>query len=151
MLGRVEPDATADVGVLALWHALHNDGRVGVHGANLGFRLSAYEAVGGWSPLAEREDLDLVQRLLASGARYGAATRPVTTSSRLVDELTAASPASLQDWSLTHHRQSPRLDPWSDACRPQTHRSRRRFSPEGCPEVDRSIGISRTAAGVAPP
>ncbi len=84
VLGRVEPDATAEVGVLARWHALHDDGRVGVHGANLGFRLSAYEAVGGWAPLAEREDLDLVQRLLASGARYGAATRPVTTSSRLV-------------------------------------------------------------------
>lgn len=84
VLGRVEPDATADEGVVARWHALHDDGRVGVHGAHLGFRLSAYEAVGGWAPLPEREDLDLVQRLLASGARYGAATRPVLTSSRLV-------------------------------------------------------------------
>lgn len=83
VLGRVEPDGTAAAAVVDRWHSLHDDGRVGVHGAHLGFRLSAYDAVGGWANLAGREDLDLVKRLLANGARYGAATRPVTTSSRL--------------------------------------------------------------------
>ncbi len=83
VLGRVEPDDTAAAAVVAAWHALHDDGRVGVHGAHLGFRLSSYDAAGGWAHLADREDLDLYQRLLATGARYGAATRPVLTSSRL--------------------------------------------------------------------
>lgn len=83
VLGRVEPDTTADADVVARWHALHDDGRVGVHGAHLGFRLSAHDTAGGWAALAGREDLDLVKRLLASGARYGEATRPVLTSSRL--------------------------------------------------------------------
>ncbi|WP_148613467.1 glycosyltransferase [Nocardioides rubriscoriae] len=83
VLGRVEPDDTAAAAVVAAWHALHDDGRVGVHGAHLGFRLSAYDAAGGWAHLADREDLDLYRRLLATGARYGAATRPVLTSSRL--------------------------------------------------------------------
>ena len=83
VLGRVEPDDTAPSEVVARWHVLHDDGRVGVHGAHLGFRLSAHDAVGGLAPLAEREDLDLVERLLSAGARYGAARAPVVTSSRL--------------------------------------------------------------------
>lgn len=83
VLGRVEPDLTAPPEVVARWHELHDDGRVGVHGAHLGFRLSAYDAVGGMAHLAEKEDLDLVKRLLAGGARYGAARAPVVTSSRL--------------------------------------------------------------------
>ncbi len=83
VLGRVEPDATATADVLARWHTLHPPGRVGAHGANLGVRLSAYDAVGGITHLREHEDLDLVTRLLADGARPGAARRPVTTSSRL--------------------------------------------------------------------
>lgn len=83
VLGRVEPDATAGEAVVARWHTFHPPGLVGVHGANLGVRLSAYLAVGGMAHLSEREDLDLVRRLLASGARYGEATRPVLTSSRL--------------------------------------------------------------------
>ncbi|WP_170219505.1 glycosyltransferase [Nocardioides litoris] len=83
VLGRVVPDPTAPPAVLDQWHAHHADGRVGVHGAHLGFRLSSYDAVGGLGALAEREDLDLVRRLLADGARYGAARTPVLTSSRL--------------------------------------------------------------------
>ncbi len=83
VLGRVEPDATATEAVVARWHSFHPPGQVGVHGANLGVRLSTYDAVGGIAHLREREDLDLVKRLLAAGARYGAATRPVLTSSRL--------------------------------------------------------------------
>ena len=82
VLGRAEPDATAPVAVVDRWHALHRD-TVGVHGAHLGFRLSAHDAAGGWGHLAEHEDVDLVRRLLASGARPGEATRHVVTSSRL--------------------------------------------------------------------
>lgn len=88
VLGRVEPDPTAGPDVLARWHALHADGRVGVHGAHLGVRLSAYDGVGGWAALAEREDLDLYHRLLAAGARYGEARAVVTTSSRQVGRTT---------------------------------------------------------------
>ncbi|MFD5869052.1 glycosyltransferase [Corynebacterium sp. NPDC060344] len=40
-----------------------------VHGANLGVRGSAYGWVGGFRPLAESEDVDLVARLEASGAQ----------------------------------------------------------------------------------
>ncbi|MEO9325418.1 glycosyltransferase family A protein [Nocardioides sp. C4-1] len=83
VLGRVEPDATAPKIVLDRWHVAHDDGRVGVHGAHLGFRLSSYDAVGGFAALGEREDLDLVRRLLADGARAGAARSIIATSSRL--------------------------------------------------------------------
>ncbi len=83
VLGRVEPDGTTSEAVIARWLTFHPPGHVGVHGANLGVRLSAYDEVGGFAPLPEREDLDLVKRLLAAGAREGAATRPVMTSSRL--------------------------------------------------------------------
>lgn len=84
VLGRVEPDLTAPAEVVAAWHALHGPGRIGVHGAHLGFRLSAYDAVGGLAHLDEHEDADLVDRLLAAGARCGVARTTVLTSSRLV-------------------------------------------------------------------
>lgn len=83
VLGRVEPDGTTSDAVVARWLTFHPPGHVGVHGANLGVRLSADDAVGGFADLDHREDLDLVKRLLAAGAREGAATRPVMTSSRL--------------------------------------------------------------------
>lgn len=40
-----------------------------VHGANLGFRADAYDRVGGFLPLTVGEDVDLVARLIGSGAR----------------------------------------------------------------------------------
>lgn len=83
VLGRVEPDATAAPAVIAQWLLRHPLGRVGVHGAHLGFRLSAYDEVGGVAPLREHEDLDLVTRLHAAGARSGVARSLVLTSSRL--------------------------------------------------------------------
>lgn len=39
-----------------------------VHGANLGVRASTYRDVGGFSPLAAHEDVDLVDRARAAGA-----------------------------------------------------------------------------------
>lgn len=83
VLGRVEPDATAAPAVIAQWLLRHPLGRVGVHGAHLGFRLSAYDEVGGVAPLREHEDLDLVTRLHAAGARSAVAGSLVLTSSRL--------------------------------------------------------------------
>ena len=54
-----------------------------VHGANLGFRASAYLAAGGFPELATAEDHALVTALTAGGSRV-LRTRalPVTTSAR---------------------------------------------------------------------
>lgn len=64
------------------------DGHRHVHGANLGFTSDAYRAVGGFRPLALREDVDLVGRLDRAGydvRRVG--DLPVRTSSRLDSRL----------------------------------------------------------------
>lgn len=64
-------------------HALE-DGHSHVHGANLGVRLSAYDAAGGFRPLTSGEDVDLARRIDAAGARVVRTARhPVLTSSRL--------------------------------------------------------------------
>lgn len=85
LVGAVRPDA-ADVTprVLDRWLAAHT--RVGhhVHGANLGVRLSAYRAVGGFRPLATGEDVALVADLRARGARVTGGGHPVVTSGRRV-------------------------------------------------------------------
>jgi glycosyltransferase involved in cell wall biosynthesis len=69
------------------WDVTHPTGRhVGhVHGANLGVRASSYLATGGFAALEAHEDVDIVERLRAVGAR-GTATDacPVTTSGRSV-------------------------------------------------------------------
>ncbi len=68
--GTVQPDDELDAESLTRWHALHQlrDGHPHVHGANLGVRLSAYLAAGGFEPLAVHEDVGLVERIRASGA-----------------------------------------------------------------------------------
>ncbi|AFU02974.1 glycosyltransferase [Nocardia brasiliensis] len=54
-----------------------------IHGANLGLRADWYHRVGGFAPLAVHEDVDLVTRLQAAGARVAWVDRPaVTTSDR---------------------------------------------------------------------
>ena len=56
-----------------------------VHGANLGLRASSYEAAGGFAPLGEHEDVDLVVRCGATGARVEASNGfDVMTSGRSV-------------------------------------------------------------------
>jgi glycosyltransferase involved in cell wall biosynthesis len=56
-----------------------------VHGANVGFRASAYLDVGGFPPLALHEDRLLLRRLEASGAAVvRSSSLPVQTSGRLV-------------------------------------------------------------------
>ena len=75
------PDGVRDLHDRAYMHA---DGHGHVHGANLGVRGSAYAAVGGFRPLPESEDVDLVARLDAAGATVvRAADCPVVTSSRV--------------------------------------------------------------------
>lgn len=68
VVGTVRPDA-ADLtpAQLRAWSARHNPARPNghVHGANLGIRASAYVEAGGFRPLAEHEDVDLIERLRA--------------------------------------------------------------------------------------
>ena len=59
------------------------EGHGHIHGANLGMRAATYHAVGGFAPLAHGEDVDLVSRARALGARVVAsAYAPVVTSTR---------------------------------------------------------------------
>jgi hypothetical protein len=53
-----------------------------VHGANLGFRLDAYLAVGGFRALPEHEDVVLVGALRAAGAAPGAVSTVLTSGRR---------------------------------------------------------------------
>ncbi len=83
LVGPVLPDADElDPPVLAAWHARHRTGRLHVHGANLGVRLSAYRQVGGFGDLTTGEDVELVRALLAAGAPTVRQGRPVVTSAR---------------------------------------------------------------------
>ena len=86
VLGAVVPDpADADAAAADLWLERHHGAVAGdhVHGANLGFRLDAYRAVGGFPALAEHEDVALVRALRRHGVRQGVAPT-VVTSARLV-------------------------------------------------------------------
>lgn len=70
---------------LELWRERHSsaDGHVHVHGANLGFAWSAYEAVGGFAPIAVHEDVELVGAMRRAALPWLASGRiEVTTSGR---------------------------------------------------------------------
>lgn len=83
LVGPVQPDAAGlDAPVLAAWHERHRGGRLHVHGANLGVRLSAYRAVGGFADLGTGEDVELVRALLEAGTPAVRQGRPVITSAR---------------------------------------------------------------------
>lgn len=62
-----------------------------VHGANLGVRVDAYEAVGGWGThVMVGEDHELIRRLRAAGLIVRAvADKPVITSSRTTGRMPA--------------------------------------------------------------
>lgn len=86
VIGAVGPEA-ADLPPAALsdwWRRHPADGSVeSIHGANLGFTLSAYLAVGGFAPLAEHEDVVLVSALRDAGVRWCATPHTrVRTSGR---------------------------------------------------------------------
>ncbi|MHA7218567.1 glycosyltransferase family 2 protein [Arthrobacter sp. MDT1-48-3] len=86
VLGTVRPTLTADnADRIQLWSNAYvpRDGHDHVHGANLGIRGSTYQDVGGFAPLAQDEDVHLVERVKAAGARWTASgSLEVTTSSR---------------------------------------------------------------------
>jgi hypothetical protein len=60
------------------------DGHRHVHGANLGVSAEAYRRAGGFPPLTCSEDVALVDRLIATGARiaWSAAPRVITSARR---------------------------------------------------------------------
>jgi len=66
-----------------------------VHGANMGFRADAYEAVGGWSCMVTGEDHDLWNRLCRHGPVCATTDLRVRTSPRLVGRAPAGFAADL--------------------------------------------------------
>ncbi|WAC57807.1 glycosyltransferase [Gordonia sp. SL306] len=75
---------------------LPGDGHFHVHGANLGVRADWYRRVGGFAARTGDEDVDLVRRLRAAGARIDRSGRsPVTTSTRAVGRTDAGFAAYL--------------------------------------------------------
>jgi len=101
VIGTVWPDPSdsAPDRLVRWWgrHTLHDD-HPHVHGANLGFRLSAYDEVGGFRALTTGEDVDLVDRMRSSGVPWTAASRlPVLTSGRLAGR----APAGFADYLLS--------------------------------------------------
>jgi len=72
----------ASAAALARWHARSQVGDR-IHGANLGVRLDAYRAAGGFPPLSAHEDVSLVAALRDAGRRVVTTSRAsVRTSSR---------------------------------------------------------------------
>ncbi|WP_233121475.1 glycosyltransferase family 2 protein [Tersicoccus sp. Bi-70] len=86
VLGTVQPDpADTPPAQLAAWHRRHDlaEDHPYVHGANLGIRLSAYRAAGGFGAGAAHEDVRLARRVRAGGGVVVATDRiRVTTSGR---------------------------------------------------------------------
>lgn len=86
VVGTVHPEPQ-DVSpeVLRLWRARHRleEGHEHVHGANLGFTLAAYDAVGGFPPVSTGEDVALVTRMREAEIRWCSTARTqVVTSGR---------------------------------------------------------------------
>lgn len=86
-LGTVRPDFDDLVPAQReRWLRTHIRGRPNgnVHGANLGVRASTYRDAGGFAPIGEHEDVDLVARCRRGGARVFASDEAeVITSGRL--------------------------------------------------------------------
>jgi glycosyltransferase involved in cell wall biosynthesis len=101
VLGTVRPVLTAgNSDRLQLWADAYSpaEGHGHIHGANLGIRGSTYGRVGGFRPLTQDEDVDLVTRAKAAGARWTAtASVPVSTSSRTEGRVPAGFSTYLRD------------------------------------------------------
>lgn len=81
VVGRVRPDPTGLSSVALLeWERRHPPGGRFVHGANLGFRLSAYDAVGGFQVVPEHEDVQLVAALHTAGFALAHGSEVVTSA-----------------------------------------------------------------------
>lgn len=88
VVGTVEPrEGDLSTDVLAAWIARHSlvEGHEHIHGANLGFTLAAYLAVGGFLAMPTHEDVHLVARLRAQGHPHVAtdSTRVITSGRRV--------------------------------------------------------------------
>ena len=79
-------------------------------GASIAVRASAYRAVGGLRPLPVREDIDLIDRLRAAGARlrHDPAVR-VTVSARLVGRATSGMADCIRGWLKQETEGRPHL------------------------------------------
>ena len=87
MIGTVRPRAAElSEEQWSWWRATHVAGEPNghVHGANLGFRASAYRAAGGYRSVPEHEDVDLVARMME--ARTVVTTSVAAASSVATDE-----------------------------------------------------------------
>lgn len=85
VVGAVVPESNGlPPALLRAWHRQHapHGGRLHVHGANLGFRLSTYLAAGGFPHLTEHEDVALVRAILAEDDHRWCRATSVVTSSR---------------------------------------------------------------------
>lgn len=87
-VGTVRPDfADLSTAQQRIWLRTHTRGRPNgnVHGANLGIRASTYLAAGGFAPMGEHEDVDLVARCRSRGAAITASDGgEVITSGRRI-------------------------------------------------------------------
>jgi len=105
VIGTVRPNfADLDDRRVRAWLARHIPGHANghVHGANLGIRASAYLRAGGFGAEPEHEDVDLVARLTATGARIVAtADIDVQTSGRLVGRTPGGYARHLRDDLIT--------------------------------------------------
>ncbi|MFF1573173.1 glycosyltransferase [Leifsonia sp. NPDC058292] len=86
------------------WVRIHPPGATlgHVHGANLGVRADVYLRSGGFAALARDEDVTLVERLRAGGARVAESEDdPVVTSSRLEGRVSGGYAQYLNDLGLS--------------------------------------------------
>ncbi|TWE10216.1 glycosyltransferase [Rudaeicoccus suwonensis] len=85
-VGTVIPDGdVSSPSVYQRWRARSDfsDGHAHVHGANLGFSLSAYQRVGGFTDVVCHEDVVLVHAMRTAGLRlFAGGDDPVVTSGR---------------------------------------------------------------------
>jgi glycosyltransferase involved in cell wall biosynthesis len=78
------------------------DGHRHVHGANLGVCASAYRRAGGFPPLPCREDVALVERLIAIGANIAWSAAPrVATSARIAARARGGFGDTLVGWATS--------------------------------------------------
>ena len=88
LIGTVSPDfADLSPRQIEAWTRRHDPVTANghVHGANLGVRASTYLDAGGFAPIGEHEDVDLVVRCATRGARIEASNLfDVTTSGRSI-------------------------------------------------------------------
>lgn len=93
VLGTVRPSpTTGNEERLRRWSQAYvpEDDHRHIHGANLGVRASTYQDVGGFRALTQDEDVDLVDRVKATGAVWTASgALQVMTSSRTVGRVPA--------------------------------------------------------------